>query len=297
MSVRPRVVFSPFYEYEDGNHIFATRKFSLAAASLGGKVELISPSEPERSLLELAHDPVWVEKVISSRLSPDEEALLELRLTPAASRAHRLAVSGTLLAARHALEKGIGLHCGGGAHHAFRARGEGYCALNDLAIAALALRAEGKARRVAVVDLDAHQGNGTASILAGDSSFFTFSMHNAAIYPGKKEKSALDENLVPGTGDAEYFDRLNHALKKVMDFKPDLVLYQAGVDPWEKDLKGGLALTERGLLDRDNAVREACLRHRVPVAVTLGGGYGPTPEDTAKLHARTLALFAGLPIS
>jgi acetoin utilization deacetylase AcuC-like enzyme len=255
---------------------------------------LIEPAEPSREDLLLAHDEAWVDKILSSSLTPFDVSRLELPFSPEISSAHRLAAGGTLLAARHALEAGAGLHCGGGAHHAYRDHGEGYCAVNDLAVAILKLRAEGKIRRATVIDLDVHQGNGTASIFAGDPDVFTFSMHQSGLYPEKKEKSSLDVELQAGTGDAEYYDLLRRSLKKVMDFKPDLVLYQAGVDVWEQDQLGGLKLTERGILDRDTAVWETCLLHGVPVAVTLGGGYGPTPEDTARLHARTLRLFAGL---
>ncbi|MFI5361327.1 MAG: histone deacetylase [Elusimicrobiota bacterium] len=260
-------------------------------------VDLVEPAEPSRDDLLLAHDPTWVDKVLSSNLTPADLELLELPFSPEISLAHRLAVGGTVLAARHALESGIGLHCGGGAHHAFRDHGEGYCALNDIAIAILKLRAEKKIERAAVIDLDVHQGNGTASIFRGDEKTFTFSMHQDLIYPEKKEKSDLDVELKAGTGDVEYYDRLRRSLRTVMDFRPDLIVYQAGVDVWENDKLGGLKLTERGVLDRDTAVRETCLQHRVPVTVVLGGGYGPTPADTARLHARTLSLFAGLRVS
>ena len=145
-----------------------------------------------------------------------------------------------------------------------------------------------------MIDLDVHQGNGTASIFANDPQTFTFSMHQADLYPEEKESSSLDVELNAGTGDAEYYDRLRRSLKTVFDFKPDIVIYQAGVDVWEKDKLGGLKLTERGILDRDTAVWETCILHRVPVVVTLGGGYGPTPDDTARLHTRTLRLFGGL---
>ncbi len=229
-----------------------------------------------------------------SSLSAADVSRLELPFSPEISLTHRLAVGGTVLATRHALDMGIGLHCGGGAHHAFRDHGEGYCALNDIAVAILKLRAEKKIERAAVIDLDVHQGNGTASIFAKDEKTFTFSMHQADIYPERKERSSLDVELNAGTRDAEYYDRLRRSLKTVFDFKPDLIIYQAGVDVWEKDKLGGLKLTERGILDRDTAVWETCLLHRVPVVVTLGGGYGPTPEDTARLHARTMRLFAGL---
>lgn len=290
--MKPRLVYSPRCEVSYGDHLFVTRKFTSTAKSLEGATVLVEPIPPDREDIRLAHDEAWTEKVFSGSLTGEDAARLELPFSPEISLAHRLAVGGTVLAARHALERGVGLHCGGGAHHAFRGHGEGYCALNDIAVAILKLRKEGRIRRAAVVDLDVHQGNGTASIFAGDPDTFTFSMHQGDLYPIPKEKSSLDVELAAGTGDAEYYDRLRHGLGAVMDFKPELVIYQAGVDVWEKDRLGGLKLTERGVLDRDMAVREACLIHQVPVVVTLGGGYGPTPEDTARLHAATLSLFA-----
>jgi acetoin utilization deacetylase AcuC-like enzyme len=292
--MKTRVVYSPHYSVDYGDHSFAARKFQLTAAALRAYYELVEPEEPSREDILLAHDAVWADKVISARLDEDDLKRLDLPFSPEISRAHRLSVGGTVLAARHALEAGAGLHCGGGGHHAFRGRGEGYCALNDIAVAILKLRSEGAIKRAAVVDLDVHQGNGTASIFAGDPDTFTFSMHQADLYPEKKEKSSLDVELQAGTGDAEYYDLLRRAMKTVMDSKPDLVIYQAGVDVWERDRLGGLKLTERGVADRDAAVYDSCRLHRVPVAVTLGGGYGPKPEDTARLHARTLRLFAGL---
>ena len=292
--MKPRVVFSPKYSVDYGAHAFASGKFSLTTKALSPFVDFVEPAEPSREDLLLAHDGVWVEKVLTASLSAADMSRLELPFSPEISLSHRLAVGGTVLAARHALEAGSGLHCGGGAHHAFRDHGEGYCALNDIAVAILKLRAEKKIERAAVIDLDVHQGNGTAAIFAGDKNTFTFSMHQADLYPEKKESGSLDVELNAGTGDAEYYDRLRRSLKTVMDFKPDMVIYQAGVDVWEKDKLGGLKLTERGILDRDTAVWETCLLHRVPVVVTLGGGYGPTPSDTARLHARTIRLFAGL---
>jgi acetoin utilization deacetylase AcuC-like enzyme len=280
-----------------GGHAFAARKFALTARALAPDVDLVEPAEPSRDDLLLAHDAAWVDKVLSAALTAAELERLELPFSPAISLAHRLGVGGTILAARHALEAGVGLHCGGGAHHAYRDHGEGYCALNDIAVALLKLRAEGKIRRAAVIDLDVHQGNGTAAIFSRDPAVFTFSMHQADIYPETKEKSALDVELAAGTGDAEYYDLLRRHLRAVMDSQPELVIYQSGVDVWEKDKLGGLKLTERGILDRDAAVRETCRIHGVPVAVTLGGGYGPTPEDTARLHVRTLSLFSGLKAS
>ena len=266
----------------------------LSARALSPFADIIDPCEPARDDLLLAHDPVWVDKIMAGHLSAADVSRLELPFSPLIAAAHRLAAGGTTLACRHALESGAGLHCGGGAHHAFRGHGEGYCAVNDIAVAILKLRAEGKITRAAVVDLDVHQGNGTASIFAENPDVFTFSMHQADTYPEVKTKSSLDIEVLSGVGDAEYYDKLGHGLKAVMDFKPELIVYQAGVDVWQKDRLGGLALSERGVWERDAAVRDACRRHGVPVAVTLGGGYGPTPEDTARLHTATLKLFAGI---
>lgn len=295
--MRPEVVYSPKYDLDYGEHVFSTKKFALAAADLSKAAVLVEPAEPAREQLLLAHSEAWVAKTYSGILTASEREKLELPFGAGIAQAHRLAAGGTLLAARHALERGVGLHCGGGAHHACRGHGEGYCAVNDLAVAALALKAEGRVERVAVVDLDVHQGNGTADILGGDPAFFTFSMHQGDLYPVPKAKSSLDVELKAGAGDVVYYDRLGHALREVFAFKPQLVLYQAGVDVWENDRLGGLKLSEGGVADRDQAVLAACRAHGVPVAVTLGGGYGPTPADTARLHAATLRRFAGLPAS
>ena len=290
--MKPRVVYSPKYEVDYGDHSFSTRKFRLAADACRSFAEIVEPEEPSRQALLLVHTPDWVEKLMTGVLSPAEISRLELPFSPEIARAHRLAAGGTLLAARHALETGVGLHAGGGAHHAFKDHGEGYCAVNDIAFAILSLRSEGMIETAAVIDLDVHQGNGTASIFEMDPDTFTFSMQQWGLYPEVRRRSSLDVELAPATGDAEYYDRLKHGLRAVMESKPDLVIYQAGVDVWEHDRLGGLKLTETGIKDRDMAVYDICRVYQVPVAVTLGGGYGPTPEDTARLHASTLKLFA-----
>ncbi|PIR16049.1 MAG: histone deacetylase [Elusimicrobia bacterium CG11_big_fil_rev_8_21_14_0_20_64_6] len=289
--MKPRVVYSPEYEVDYGEHAFSTKKFRLAADACRSFAELVEPLEPSRHDLLLAHSRDWVEKLMTGILSPADIARLELPFSPEIARAHRLAAGGTLLAARHALETGVGLHAGGGAHHAFKDYGEGYCAVNDIAFAILRLRAEGMIETAAVIDLDVHQGNGTAAIFEMDPDTFTFSMHQDGLYPEIRRRSSLDIELRGGTGDAEYYDKLKHGLRAVMESKPDLVIYQAGVDVWERDRLGGLKLTESGIKDRDMAVYDICRVYQVPVAVTLGGGYGPTPEDTARLHASTLKLF------
>ena len=206
-------------------------------------------------------------------------------------------VAGTVLACRHALQVGVGLHAGGGSHHAFRDHGEGFCVLNDIAVGIMKMREDGRMRRAAVIDLDAHQGNGTAAIFAAEPETFTFSMHQMDVYPPAKQRSSLDVALAAGTGDAEYLARLAGSLPKVSAHRPELVVYQAGVDPWERDLLCGLKLTEKGLLARDTLVYESCRRRGIPVAVTLGGGYSRGSKETARLHARTLSVFAGISLN
>ncbi len=285
--MRPLLVFSPRYSVAIGDHVFPTRKFALTAELLKDAGDFIAPEEPSREELLLAHAPGWVDRVLSGRLSLDEEMRLELPFSPEVSLAHRLAVSGTILACRHALSRGVGLHVGGGSHHAFPDHGEGFCVLNDIACAVRAC-----AVRAAVIDLDAHQGNGTAAIFSGDPEVFTFSMHQADLYPERKEGGSLDVELAAGTGDEEYLRRLKECLPRVFAFKPRLVVYQAGVDCAEGDLLGGLRLTAGGLRRRDESVRDACRKAGVPAAVTLGGGYSADLGRTASLHAQTLRVFA-----
>lgn len=255
---------------------------------LRGLGEFIEPEPPSREDLLLVHTPEWTDKVLSGALSLREQTTLELPFSPAISLAHQLAVSGTVLACQDALERGVGLHVGGGSHHAFPGHGEGFCVLNDIAVAAAKMLREKRVSRIAVVDLDVHQGNGTAACLRGRPEVFTFSMHQGDIYPEVKVPGSLDIELPAGTRDKEYLKALETALSAVLAFKPDMVIYQAGVDCADGDALGGLKLTPQGLLKRDLMVREAFRR----VAVTLGGGYAVCVEDTARLHAQTLKAFA-----
>lgn len=290
-----KLFFSPAYSAGIGDHVFPTSKFGLAAEALRGKAEFVEPALPSRAELLSAHDESWVDKVLGCRMTLEDEALMELPFGVEVSRAHQLQVSGTIMACREALAGGIGLHAGGGSHHAFRDHGEGFCVLNDIACGILKMIEEGRIRRAAVVDLDAHQGNGTAAIFAADERVFTFSMHQQSLYPRIKPAGSLDVGLDDGTGDTEYLDKLRASLPKVLEFRPELVVYQAGVDCAEGDLLGGLRLSKEGLLERDKTVYTTFRTEGISTAVTLGGGYGRDLSVTAGLHAQTL--LAAVPFS
>jgi acetoin utilization deacetylase AcuC-like enzyme len=198
-------------------------------------------------------------------------------------------VGGTLAAARRALECGVAMNLAGGTHHAFPDHGEGFCVFNDVAVAVRALQHEGRVRRVAIIDLDVHQGNGTHAVFAGDPDVATFSMHGAKNYPSVRVPGTLDVELPDGTGDDAYLAALAHALPRVLaDSAPDLVVYLAGADPHEGDRLGRLALTLEGLARRDAMVLEACRDVGIPVAITIAGGYGRDIEHTVEAHLNTV---------
>lgn len=202
-------------------------------------------------------------------------------------------MGGTLQCARYALENGVALNVAGGTHHAYANRGEGFCLLNDLALAAQVLLDEGKVQRALVVDLDVHQGNGTAKIFHGRPEVFTFSMHGAGNYPMHKESSDLDVPLADGIDDRSYLNLLRENLPLIMDqSEPDLVLYQCGVDILDTDKLGRLGVTEGGCRERDRMVFEACHRNEVPVVCAMGGGYSPEIWNIVEAHCHTFRLAA-----
>jgi len=198
-------------------------------------------------------------------------------------------VGGTLAAARDALATGFGGNLAGGTHHAFRAEGAGFCVFNDIAVA---VRCAGK--RAAVIDLDVHQGDGTALLLQDDAAVLTLSVHGRNNFPFRKQRSKIDVNLADGTGDADYLDALADVLPAVFEFRPEIVFYQSGVDALAEDRLGRLSLTRSGLKQRDSMVMENCRRNGVPVVVTLGGGYAKPVELTAEAHANTFRVAAAL---
>ena len=288
------VVWSPRYEVDIGPHVFPTVKYRLVRDALlhEGVVEgswLMEADAASWENLALAHTEDYLRKVREGSLSPLEQMVLELPFSEDLRNASRICCGGTLQAARHALVVGVGIHLGGGFHHAFADHGEGFCLLNDVAVGIRVLQQEGQIQRAAVVDLDVHQGNGTASIFQDDPRVYTFSMHQERNYPVPKAASNLDLALPDGTRDEAYLEALEHGLDRtVREQDPELILYLAGADPYVEDQLGGLALTRRGLEARDRMVLEECLRRRIPVAVLLAGGYARRQEDTVAIHARTV---------
>jgi acetoin utilization deacetylase AcuC-like enzyme len=289
-----KLVYSnEYWMFDTGKHIFPLQKFRLVYENLlamgARKDDFLRPRPaPDEDIL-LVHTARYLNHLKAGTLRPDEIRTLELRFSPDLVRFALLSVGGTVLAARKALEDGLALHIGGGFHHAFRDHGEGFCVLNDVAVAVEKMIEEGKARKVMIVDCDLHQGNGTAVIFAGREDVFTFSIHQMDAYPSDKPPGTLDVGLVSGDGDVKYLAELKARIPRIYkDFRPDLVIYLAGADPYEKDQLGGLRMTKAGLKERDRIVIENARRLRIPVAVVLAGGYASEIEDTVSLHLNTI---------
>jgi acetoin utilization deacetylase AcuC-like enzyme len=272
-------------------HPFPMGKFAalhriLLAEGVARPQDLVEPQEAQWADLRLAHGGGYLGALADGSLERAAERRMGLPWSPALVRRSRLATQGTLNAALMALEDGVAGNLAGGTHHAFADRGEGFCVLNDVAVAIRVLKQRSFARRVLVVDLDVHQGNGTAAIFAGDPEVFTFSVHGAKNFPFHKETSSLDVGLPDGTGDDAYLDALAaHLGPAFEEARPDLVFYLAGVDPVEGDRFGRLSLTPAGLRERDRFVLETVRNQGAPVVIVLSGGYAATPERTAELHA------------
>ncbi len=248
----------------------------------------IRPEPASWEQLARVHDEAYLRKIRDRAFSRREELTLEVPLTDEFVLASRVCASGTTLAGRRALAEGLCLHLGGGFHHAFRDHGEGFCLLNDVAVALRTLLDEGRLERAAVVDCDVHHGNGTAALFADEPAVFTFSLHQEHNYPFHKPPGDLDVGLPDGTGDGVYLEILEESLDDVLStHRPELVFYLAGADPYREDQLGGLSLSKRGLRARDDAVLDACRTSGAAVAVCLAGGYAVRLEDTEAIHAGT----------
>lgn len=273
-------------------HRFPMEKYRLIRLALlkHGVVrdnELSEPPMPSRETLMLAHTQGYVDAVLNGTLSEFQIRKIGFPYSTALVERSLATVGGALASAEEALRNGVSGNLAGGTHHAFADSGEGYCVFNDLAIVTNYLRAVHKIQRVAIIDLDVHQGNGNSAILGGRQDVFIFSMHGAKNYPFRKVPSTIDIDLPDNTGDRDFHTILKDHLPKVFAFKPDIVLYQAGVDPLKEDALGRLSLTHDGLQERDYLVLKACRTHGVPVSLALGGGYAKPIDLTVEAHVGT----------
>ncbi len=289
-----RVFYSPRYYAEIGEgHVFPIRKFELVRDRLLKEgtlapADLIEPQPAATADVLLVHTEDYVTRLRAGTLTEREIRRLGLPWSKSLVRRSFLAVSGTIGAARAALDEGIGANLAGGTHHAFPDRGEGFCVFNDVAIAIRALRRDGLVWRAGVVDCDVHQGNGTAVIFAGDDETFTFSMHGAKNYPLFKARSTLDVELPDKTGDEDYIRALEQHLPQVFAREPQIVFYLAGADPFERDKLGRLALSMEGLRARDEIVLREAKRSGVPIITVMSGGYAADVNDTVEIHCNTI---------
>jgi acetoin utilization deacetylase AcuC-like enzyme len=253
---------------------------------------LIPDAATDEQLLR-AHDANYVERVKNGLLTTKEIRRIGFPWSPEMVERSRRSSGATIAACRAAFGDGIAVNLAGGTHHAFRDHGEGYCVFNDSAVAARAMQAEGLARRVVILDCDVHQGNGTAAILAGDSSIFTFSIHGEKNFPFHKEVSDSDLELPDGTGDGLYLEMLEEGVTRALSLaNADIAIYLAGADPYMGDRLGRLKLSMDGLAARDRFVLGLCRAEGLPVAVTMAGGYAREVEDIVAIHVQTVRIAA-----
>ncbi len=288
-----KLVYHEGYDLNLGSHVFPSRKYRLIHERLlvdgfAEPADFVIP-EPalDEDLLHVHHEN-WITRLKLGTLDYLELLKLEIPYSRQMVEAFWLAAGGSILAARLALESGIGFNIGGGFHHAYPAHGEGFCAIHDVAAAIRKMQAEGRIQSAMVVDTDVHHGNGTAAIFKGDPSVFTLSIHQLHNYPSDKPPSTVDIDLQDGTGDQEYLERLGEACRRGMkSFQPQLVMYVAGADPYREDQLGGLNLTIDGLKTRDRLVFDLARENGAAIAVVLAGGYAKNVEDTVTIHSNT----------
>jgi acetoin utilization deacetylase AcuC-like enzyme len=281
-------------------HRFPMVKYSMlrervAAGGICEPEEMRVPRPVSDEEILRAHDRGYLRQVVEGTLSPKEMRRIGFPWSERMVERSRRASGGTLGACLAALEDGFAANLAGGTHHAFADQGEGYCVFNDSAIAARAVQAKGLVERVVVLDTDVHQGNGTAAILRGDPSVFTFSIHGARNFPFRKEESDLDIPLPDGADDGEFLEALEGGLEKALEAsRAELAIYLAGADPYEDDRLGRLSVSKEGLAARDSLVLETCRERGIAVAVTMAGGYARKVEDTVDIHFRCIERAASL---
>jgi len=289
-----RVAYDPIYAHPlPEGHRFPMLKYELIPGQLlhEGTMhasEIFAPAVCEDEVILLAHDAQYLKRLNDQTLSDREQRAIGFPQSPALTLREKIITQGTIDCARYAISNGVALNVAGGTHHAFADHGEGFCLLNDFAVAARLLLSTGEVEKVVIVDLDVHQGNGTASIFQGDPKVFTFSMHGAHNYPFRKEVSDLDVPLPDGIGDEEYLGLLESHLPRVLDEQqPDLVFYLSGVDILSTDRFGKLNVSMEGCLNRDVIVLQALKQRSIPCAVSMGGGYSPDVRTIVEAHCQT----------
>ena len=292
-----KIAYHPIYKHPlPEGHRFPMIKYELLPQQLlyeGTCTEdnFFEPSLPEDRHILAAHDEEYYRNLVGLQLSKREARKIGFPLSEALVKRERIIADGTIKGCRFALENGIAMNIAGGTHHAYSDRGEAFCMLNDQAIGARYLLNQKLAKKILIVDLDVHQGNGTAEIFQTDHSVFTFSMHGKGNYPFKKETSDLDVPLEKGTTDKEYLSILKKTLPELMEeIRPDFIFYLCGVDVLETDKLGTLAMTLDGCKERDRFVLQTCHDANIPVQCSMGGGYSPEIRIIVEAHANTFRL-------
>ncbi|MDI6808834.1 MAG: histone deacetylase [Candidatus Eisenbacteria bacterium] len=296
---RIKIVYSDAYEVDIGPHVFATQKYRLIKSLLieekvASEGDFVSPEPATDDDVLLVHTKGYVEKLKNGTLSTKDILVLELPYSKELVSASWLGAGGTILSFKNAIEHGVGIHLGGGFHHAFPDDGEGFCVLNDIAIGIKRLLKDGDIRRAIVVDCDLHQGNGTAYIFREAPNVFTFSIHQEDNYPMMKPSSDLDVGLRDGTGGAEYLAVLRERIPAILDsIKPELIVYVGGADPYMRDQLGALKLTIQDLMTRDFLIYSMARERNIPVSLLLAGGYAYDTMDTVIIHSNSVRVFLG----
>jgi len=291
---KTKLIYSEKYSVDIGAHVFPTEKYGLIKQKLikegfFEEDDFISPPMPDEKDLLSVHTAEYLNKLKEGKLSMMEVLTLELPYSQELVEASLLCVGGTIQACSNAIETGLGIHIGGGFHHAFPDHGEGFCVLNDIACGIKHLQRDKKIVKALIIDCDLHHGNGTAYIFRKDNNVFTFSIHQENNYPAIKPPSDLDIGLADGTGDGEYLEKLRENIPGIIkSFQPELILFVAGADPYEIDQIGGLSLTIEGLKKRDELVIGWAKDANIPLSIVLAGGYAYEVSDTVAIHCNTI---------
>lgn len=296
-----KIAWSEIYAHPlPEGHRFPMEKYSLLPEQLlyEGTIQqenIFQPGEADDEIIAWTHTAEYLHKLNTLALTPSEIRKTGFPLSAMLIRREKTIMQGTIDCALYAMQYGVSMNTAGGTHHAFTDRGEGFCLLNDIGVAANYLLKKDLVKKILVVDLDVHQGNGTAEIFTGNDNVFTFSMHGKKNYPFHKEKSDLDIELEDGTDDNTYLTTLDYTLKKLVDeVQPDFIFYQSGVDVIASDKLGKLGLSIKGCKERDRKVLLTCKQHNIPVCASMGGGYSARIADIVEAHANTYRLAQDL---